>query len=121
MIAAFQISSAYSLTRRRLRVPAWPQSLFVATEAYDRHLHLTLGMRQFTNFNFLRLNVPWTGRAKVLIDHLHLDRVVTFDRARMLATSGVIGQQALLHAGRAIVGVAFVLVRVMAFRCDFAR
>lgn len=120
VIATFQIASANSLTRSGLRVPARPQSIFVSAKAHDRHLNLTFRMRQFTYFEFFRLNFPRTGRSKVLIDDLHLDSVVAFGRARMLASSRIVRQQTLLHTGGAVVHVAFMLVRVVTFRWELA-
>lgn len=120
MVTTLQLASAFTLTGRRCRVPARPKDFLVAAETYDWNFYFALWMRQFTNFNFLRLNFPWPGRPEILVDDLHFDCVVTLGGAKMFTSSCIIGQQTLLDACRTVVHVTFMLIRVMAFRCDFA-
>lgn len=115
MIAAFQSSAAGATARSGFGIPARPLGILVTANAIHSHLHLTFWMRQLTNFVFLWLNVPGAGWFEILVDNLHLNGIMTFGSAWVLAIGYIVSQQAWLSTRRALVHVTIVRIQMMAF------
>lgn len=119
-MAALQCATAWSTTRSWFRVPAWPHSVLMTTDAVHRNFYPARWMRLLLYFVLFHWHIPRTRRLEILVDNQHLDGVVAFGLTRMLTAGNIVGQETWLYACGTLAHVTLVLVRMMTFRCKFA-